>query len=151
MSEKTDRLWAELKAAEAEEAAERKAQREAVKISYRYDILPAMHNRWDRIYDSTCTLYKLARTTVNADEAKAAGHPEYDLRDGYAIYLYNKANHRIVCSVGGGTMYISSRLGSPDDAADIIAFSEIGMFLADHPEGGDITGIVERYRALRRR
>jgi hypothetical protein len=58
----------------------------------------------------------------------------------------------VICSVGGGTIYISAPwepLKGHDDGADDKAFLEIGMFLRQQPEGGDITAIVEEYQRIR--
>jgi hypothetical protein len=102
------------------------------------------------MYDPTCHLYELRRTTANREDARAVGWSEDDMKDGGGIYLYNVVTRRVVCAVGGGTIYVNKASTLPDDFADDMAMFQIGAFLAEYPGGGDITWIVEAYKEARK-
>lgn len=143
----------ELVAAEERERAELRAKREATRPRFEYWITPAKiraTTSFGKLYDPTCLLYELQRKTVNRDEAKAAGWSDDDLREGSAVYLYNVVTRRVVCAVGGGTMYIGRSFNQAEDYADDTAFFQIGAYLAEYPGGGDITYIVEAFKETRK-
>lgn len=137
-------LRAELAEAEAREKTERDLLKQQVPIQYRYEIAPQPSREaiFDKVYDPTCVRYRIVRRTVNPKEAEAAGHPDWELQEGGMTYVFNTGTNRIICSVSGGTIYIS---GVGADAA----FEQVGNFLAANPQGGDITDIVERFQAAR--
>jgi hypothetical protein len=140
-------LESQLRAARQAEHAAKRQRMLDTPIVYRYVIEPDLSKRHsdDVLYDRTCVRYVLRRFAVNAAEAKAAGHPEHELREGASAYLYNTGTAQIVCSVGGGTSYIFPPWNKPDDGADVRAFLQIGRFLLEHADGGDITDIVKMY------
>jgi hypothetical protein len=149
MNDRIEQLRAELMAAEAAEASLKEDRKLATPVRYSFRITPAESRAgWDRLYDSTCKLYTIKRHVLNRDEAKAAGHNEWALQEGSARYLFNTVTNRIICSVSGGTMYVSDGLVS-NDGADDIAFEQIGLFLHRHPTGGDITEYIEQFQATR--
>jgi len=149
MTEKrtVEELRAELRKAEALQEQEIKERRKTFKVRYRYQIRPYDRNStFDKIYDPTCLRYRLSRTCLNREEAKAAGYNDFELTDGSMSYMFNTVTGKIICATGGGTSYISERWNTTEkDGADDWAFEQIGEFLTICPYGGDITAIVEAY------
>lgn len=146
--DRVQRLRAELHAAERDMLAEREEIRNATPVLYQYWIEPVEPKdmRHYKLYDPTCQLYNLTRKVTNPEEAREARHAEHELVEGSMKYLYNTETFRIVCAIGGGTIYISNAWpGKWDNSADEMAFSRIGVFLKLHPAGGDITAIVNQY------
>lgn len=146
-------LREELRQAEALEATKLGDLRKNTPVQYRYTIMPNYNDRtanFDKVYDSTCLSYVIKRWTLNAIEAKAAGHGDHSLRSGSMTYMYNTVTGKIICAVGGGTSFIGPRFGGLQDRADDQAFSDIGKFLRMYPDGGDITSIVDEFLAVRK-
>lgn len=133
----------ELREAEKRAEVERHEKMKEVPIIWKYTISP-QDERHDRVYDDTCRLFYLSGDIVNKEEAHAAGHYT-DRSHGGMTYLYNKATKKIVCSLGGGTIFIRSGFGEPKDA-EIEVVEKINQFLVENPEGGDITEIVTAFR-----
>lgn len=140
-------LQAQLRALEALEEAERKARIKAAPIVMKFTIAPTT-DRWHEVYDDSCLLYKLEGKVTNRDEAKAAGHPEHDLRDGAMTYLFNTATGKLVTAIGGGTLWVSAGWHTKNAESAKTTMATIGYYLVDHPKGGDITNIVENHRKL---
>lgn len=144
----------ELEAAEQRERDETRARKWATPPQFEYWIVPAKlraTTSFGKLYDPTCLLYELKRTISNRTEARSAGWADDDLREGSATYLYNVVTRRIVCAVGGGTVYVGRSMGmEQEDFADDTAFFHIGNYLAEYPGGGEITYIVEAYKAARK-
>lgn len=146
-----EEMRAQLHAAEQElkqrEADERKAEMAATPIVWRFTIKPATNRSFQEMYDDSCLLYRLNGEITNRDEAKAAGHPDHDLRAGGMDYIFNTLSGKIVTGVGGGTIWVGHGWGNDKRADSARATMEaISQFIADNPEGGDITGIVEQHR-----
>jgi hypothetical protein len=147
----TAELRRELREAEQRDVDNREAARKATPVKYQYTIEPAKReSTFDKIYDDTCCMYEIRRTAVNLEAAVAAGHEEWELRDGRMRYLFNSWGGKIVTAVGGGTVYIGRVWNGPEDYADDRAFEQINVFLGEHPEGGDITTIVDEFLAIRK-
>jgi hypothetical protein len=142
---RAEELRAELKRIEQEEAAEKTARKAATPVVRKFTIKPVT-NRWTVMYDSTCVLYDLSAEVTNADEAKAAGHYEHDMRGGGMTYVFNTGTGRIVCSTGGGTIWIGGGFAGQNDESAAWTMIQISAFIVQHPEGGDITAIVEAHR-----
>jgi hypothetical protein len=146
----------ELALAEEREHNEKEARRKANPPKFTYWIVPASPEHdasfiYGKLYDPTCHLYSIERRITNKDAAKAAGWPDLDLREGSATYVYNVVTRRIICAVGGGTVYISCGNGfDREDYADDNAMFAIGNYLAEYPGGGEITWIYEQFRAERK-
>lgn len=138
-------LRVELRAAELREADEKRVKLESTPVVRRYTIEPASA-RWHEVYDSSCLLYELKAEIANLDEAREAGHPAHDLRAGGMTYVFNTCSGKIVMGVGGGTIWISTGLGGEHKDAAHNAMSQISQSLISHPEGGDITRIVENFK-----
>lgn len=149
-------LRKELELAEAREREAAKARKEATLPKFEFWVTPVPFGddpNWSfgKLYDPTCHLYAVERRCVNREDARAVGWDEIELKEGSATYLYNTVTRRIVCAVGGGTVYVaSSKLSGANDFADDTAFFEIGEYLARYPGGGEITWIYETYRAERK-
>jgi hypothetical protein len=155
MAKSSAEIRKELAAAEAREILEKKAKKEATQPKFEYWINPATPvstNVFYKTYDPTCLLYEISRRVINRDEAKAAGWDDIDLKEGGATYLYNIVTRRIVCAVSGGTIYINTNVwdSKHDDYADDMAMYDIGGYLAQFPGGGDITFIIEEFKAARK-
>jgi hypothetical protein len=149
MSKSIDELRAELRAAELAEDEAKKSALKSTPIKWKYTVYPVEAERhFHEVYDDTCRLYKIDGAVANLDEAKAAGHPEFNLRGGGMIYVFSNLSKKLIMATGGGTMYISShswgnevREQSAQETAD-----QISEFLAENPDGGDITEIITRHR-----
>ena len=142
---RAEELRAELKLIEQEEAAEKAARKTATPVIRKFTIMPAKR-QWTTMYDPTCVLYELAAEVMNADEAKAAGHYEHDLRGGGMTYVFNTCTNRIVCGTGGGTIWVGGGFAGQNDDSAAWAMMLISDFIIAHPEGGDITAIVEAHK-----
>jgi hypothetical protein len=146
-------LRKELAAAEERERAEIRARKEAVRPIFEYTIMPTEGSNtasYSKLYDPTCLLYEIRRTTANRVAARVAGWTEDEMKEGGGTYLYNVVTRRIICALGGGTLYINKSLTGPEDFADDTAMFHIGAYLAEYPGGGDITYIVENFKATRK-
>jgi hypothetical protein len=147
-------LRRELQVAEEREKAEARARKETARPVFEYWVTPAETREmtsFGKMYDPTCLQYKIERTTANREDARAVGWADADMKDGGATYIYNVVTRRIVCAVGGGTLYINKAFApETEDFADDTALFQIGAYLAEFPGGGDITYIVENFKATRK-
>jgi hypothetical protein len=149
-------LRRELAEAEARERAAIKARKAATPPKFEFWITPAQYAAdgsyiFGKTYDPTCLLYVIERRCSNKEDARAVGWSDDELKEGSATYLYNVVTRRIICAVGGGTIYISTLHGlDKNDYADDQAFFAIGAFLAEYPGGGEITWLYDIYRAERK-
>lgn len=134
----------ELRLARRAQADETKRRREAVKPRYEYVIAPTTGYSHDRCYDPAVVLYRVESICLNMAECVAAGHSEQNLRQGGMTYYFNTATGRIITSTGGGHLHIES-FDDVEESTKCIA--EVSEFLVAHPEGGEITDIVERFNA----
>jgi hypothetical protein len=154
MAKSSAEIRKELLAAEERERAELRTRKEATRPAFEFWIRPAEVRgtfSFGKLYDPTCHLYEIRRTTTNREAASAVGWSDDDMREGSAVYVYNVVTRRIICAVGGGTMYINkSFIGETEDYADDTALFSIGSYLAEYPGGGDITYIVEDFKAARK-
>lgn len=142
-----EELEAQLKAARRAEADKAKAEMEAHRPVYRFTVEPASSAyHEERIYDPSIKLYSISGTCINADEVREAGYPDHVLRGGGMVYYYNTASNCIIGGVGGGTIYIGAGWNAEDRDSDIEAMAKVSAFIAEHPEGGDITDIVNEHR-----
>lgn len=150
MDKSIEEMRAELHEAEQllkqREADERKAKMAATPVVMRFTITPAINRSFQEMYDTSCLLYRLDGTITNLNEAKAAGHPEHNLRAGGMDYIFNKLSGKIVTGVGGGTIWVGGGWRDEENASAHAAIYEISKFIVAHPEGGDITDIVENHR-----
>jgi hypothetical protein len=125
-------IRAELAAALQAETAEKEALAKATQPVYKFT-LELVTDNWDKIFDPTCSVYKLIGEVLNKDELKAVGKVPFE---GAGRYLFNGATHRFVMAVSGGSYFVSH----PD------CFAELSDFVVYHTDGGDVTEIVNRYR-----
>jgi|SRR5215469_6864305 len=153
MAKSSAELKKELIAAEERERNEARAAREKTPPQFEYWMVPAVTSTtslFSKLYDPTCLLYELRRTVTNKDDALAAGWQEDEIKEGSATYIYNIVTRRVICAVGGGTVYINRTFGMDEDYADDTAMFAIGGFLAEYPGGGEITAVVADFKATRR-
>lgn len=145
----------ELELAEAQRAedAERKRIRDAVKVNRVYTIRreKPRHDGFDDIFDDTIVAYMLTSTVVNREECEAVGRSSWELQNGGMRYLYNTGTHRLIGATGGGTIYLSlPYFGTQhrrSGAAKLErAVAAISAFLAEYPDGGDISDIIIAFR-----
>lgn len=134
MSKTIAELEAELTAARRAEEIAREARRKATKRQWKYTVAP-ITDSWHRIYDDQVTLYRVIGEVVNRDECAAVGYSDQAL-GGSMSYLYNSATQCVICSVGGGSIFI------PEGNA--ATFRALGKFLASNPTGGDVTKIISK-------
>jgi hypothetical protein len=140
-------IEAELRQARAARDAEQKAKREATPVLRRFTILPATPRGFsEEMFDDSCMLYELRSEVTNKEEAKAAGHPEHDFREGGATYVFNKLSGKIVCMTGGGMVWISSGWKEDHKESAQHAMPKISALIVNNPRGGDITDIVSEHR-----
>lgn len=149
----SEALRRELAEAEAREKAAIKARKEATPPKFEFWVTPAtpsVTSSYGKLYDPTCLLYTIERRCANREDARANGWTEDEMKEGSATYIYNVVTRRIICAVGGGTMYINRSFDNPEDFEDDTAFFYLGEYLAKYPGGGDITYIVEAFQAARK-
>jgi hypothetical protein len=138
-SDRIAELEAALTAAKEVQRRERKELLDSVTPRMTYTIEPTETKSFiDRIYDPAVKVYRLTGTCTNIAECEAAGHI---ISTGGMNYLFNTATNRLIMSFGGGHVYIGH--GYDADENTEWAYNRIGEFLVRHPEGGDITPIVE--------
>lgn len=153
--ERIKALRAELAQAEMEEREAAKARRASFVLQWKYTIEPSPvreGSSFDKMYHASCMKYRISRTLLNKQEAEAADIPKRELTEGGMDYIVNVDHMRIVCTCGGGSIYITEEWHHRDgekDGADDRAMLAIGEFLKDSPEGGDITHIVLQFEAER--
>lgn len=149
MDKSIEELRKELRAAEQSlkqrEIDERQAKMDATPVVRRFVIKPT-EDQWHEMYDDSCKLYKLAAEITNRDEAIAAGHADHDLRAGGMTYIFNTLSGRIVTETGGGTIWVGAGWGGKTRESARVAMEAISKFIVEHPNGGDITDIVEQHR-----
>jgi hypothetical protein len=135
-------LEAMLKEAHKREDDAKAEKKAATPVIWEFTIMPS-DRHGDKIWDDNCCFYEIKGRIVNEAEAKAVGH--HIGFSGSMVYVYNKLSKQIVCDVGGGTSFINASWGGDSESARK-AFDEVNAFLIDHPEGGDITDIVNRHK-----
>jgi hypothetical protein len=149
MSKSIDELRTELRVAEQDlkqrEADERQVKLDETPIVRRFTIKPTA-DRWHEMYDDSCKLYELAAEITNIEQAKEAGHPGHDLRAGGMTYVFNPLSGRIVTGTGGGTIWVGAGWQTKNTESAHTTMEAISKFIVEHPEGGDITDIVEQHR-----
>lgn len=142
-----DQLKAEIREIELAEQAERDARKASVRPVRSYTFTPNERNHgFYKILDESCKLYRLECKVVNKAEMLEVGYTDHDLHEGGMTYLFNTLSGKIVMSTGGGNVHISDGSWSDEnkDAIDL-AWARINAFLTAHPEGGDVTLILEEY------
>lgn len=148
-------LRAELAEAEMQEREAVKAARASFVLQWQYTIAPSPvrdGSSFDKMYSDSCVKYRITRTLLNREAAEAADIPKHEMSEGGMDYIVNVDHMRIVCSCGGGSIYITEdwhHRNCEKDGADDRAMVRIGEFLKDSPEGGDITSIVLQFEAER--
>lgn len=120
--------------------AEKRAKAAAVKPDYMFTVQPIKNDNWTPVYDDTCCLYFIEGWVRNKAELEAAGN-RVPITGGMKFY-FNKATGKLIGSVGGGTTYIGS--GHPEIAQ--ACYGEVSAFIVTHPDGGEITQIMNKYR-----
>lgn len=152
MTKSTEQLRKELKEAEARERAQAEEARRAVKVQWKFTLMPDTRGH-DVMYDETCLLYSLKGEITNREEAEAVGH-HLSHSEGSMTYVFNTVTGRIVCATGGGTIYVGGfggawSGGEQEQELASQTMRELGTFLTMWPEGGDVTAIVANYREHR--
>lgn len=118
----------------AKERDEQEEVRKAVQPRYLFTLMPVIEkSSWERIYDPMCKLYKLSGSVLNGHELKAVGKVPFE---GSMNYLWNGATYSFVTAVGGGSSFIKEQE----------TFDMLSAFVLKHPEGGDVTELVEQER-----
>ena len=145
----TAELRAELRAAELREAAERQARTKETPVIRRFTISPTERKGrfHDELFDPACRFYDLDCEVTNRAEAIEAGHPEHDLRGGGMTYVFNTLSGSIVCGTGGGTIWVSAGWDAKNAESAQLCMGAISAFIVAHPEGGDITDLVDAHRS----
>ena len=149
VQDKIDRLEAELQAAKKDRDLARKLRAESVTPIYRYSIeLDTGGYSFEKVRASSgVAVYKLTGTCVNQAECDEVGARVFT---GSMSYFYNELSHQIICSVGGGTVFISDSHYRRDEVDDSErAYEELSDFLALNEHGGDVTEIIEAHQRRR--
>lgn len=138
---KIEALRAELQHAERIAESDRRAAIDAFIPQYRFTLKPA-HASFDCLWDPTILVYYLRGEMLNAEDLKALGGSPFE---GGMAYYYNTSTNRIMGPAGGGSIFIAqnawgSRDLTPEDKAKLQALAD---FIADNPDGGDVTAIVD--------
>lgn len=124
-----------------EEADALKVKRDSVKPVYRITIDLATGHSFHKIMDDSVKVYRISGEVTNKAEVDAVGG---DSRGGGMDYLFNTLSGKLIMSTGGGTIWVG---GFDNDGHE--AFQQINEFLCDHPDGGNITDIVNADRQAR--
>ena len=143
-----EELEAALNRIKDQEAAERLKALEATPPIWQFVIEPD-DDKFDQVYDDSVIKYRIEGIVINKEEAEAAGH---DIRTGGMTYLYNTLSKKLIMSIGGGHVWISRRNWYKEtevDEAGVVAWEAVERFIDEHPEGGDITDIISKYREVR--
>jgi hypothetical protein len=149
-------LTAEIEQVEKDQKAARDAARAAVKRDWRFTIhVSTAVTGFDRIRTgSGVRLYCLSGSVLNKKELLAAGHNEDHVKGGSMRYLFNVATGKFICSSGGGNIYIADgsffHLEKAEEAREDAeaVYNSLERFLANNPEGGDVTAIILSQRHL---
>jgi hypothetical protein len=126
-----------------------KVLRESVVPVYQYEIRLDQRDHGDKIWDQSVKMYRLTGVCLNQEEVDAVGGKTFT---GGMSYLFNTATGRIIMPTGGGSIFIkaSGWYRSPNEVDDTDqAYSELSAFLVSHPEGGEVTHLVEAHQARR--
>jgi hypothetical protein len=145
MTRSIEEIERELAEAKRQAQLEKEAVAATVPPEWRYEIKPVeSRDSFDRLFDDTMRLYVISGTCVNRAEAEAVGN--HVSPNGQMRYLYNTVTEKLVCSVGGGTIYVSNpwRPTLRDYQAETM--EKLSLFVTKNPLGGDITRIVEAHR-----
>lgn len=138
-------LEAQLKAARELEKAEHDARRRSVRPTYRFTFTPVEDAFYGVRDGSGVTIYRLNCTCDNAEECKQVGRDPFT--GGMDYYVNTSLQpHRIVCSTGGGNIYIETGRWArkPENRAKAERqISGLEQFITEHPEGGDVTTIID--------
>jgi hypothetical protein len=95
----------------------------------------------EKIADPAVLRYRLDGKCSNYEELKAAGWSDHSISSGGMDYLFNSATGKFIMAIGGGRIWISDgRFGM-----HLGAMAELADFIADSPEGGDVTSIITKY------
>lgn len=148
MTRSIEEIEAELREAKRQQKLAQEQLAATVPPKYVFTVEPVKNpNSWDRLFDDTMKLYVISGTCVNREESATAGN--YVAPDGSMRYVYNTRTYKLVCSVGGGTSYVSRwHFDGTDYEAETM--QKISDFLLHQPEGGDITDIIEAHRAAQK-
>jgi len=143
-------LRAQLKEAERVEREEREERRNSVTQNWMFMI--SLEDEpgpgYKELWDDTCGYYRITGVLLNREECEAVGQNVDRSGDGAGMsYLYNSLSQKLVCSVGGGQVWVGMGWDATDRESSRIAIDEINAFLINHPDGGDITDIIKRHRA----
>jgi hypothetical protein len=145
---------------EAQIAALKKAEREALekqrmsvlpRFTFTFTISPEAR-RWNCVADdSGVEVFNLVGTLANEAELQAVGASTERL-GGAMSYFVNTATPtpRIVCSTGGGRVWIkSARWGlTPEQMIEAQGMTRaLEAFLTENPEGGDVTELMTYWGA----
>lgn len=153
-NEKVKNLREQLKAAEEEERAERKARADSVEREWKFTWELVTEPRllcFDRLRpDCGVTKWHLKGETVNKQECLDVGKHEQDLRDGGMMYFVNTLNNRIITSTGGGHLFISdahSFFHGAEDKAERIEdgdriYAELEKICESGIESMDVTKLI---------
>jgi len=118
----------------AEEAADLRERQREVQPWYKFTLEPHV-DTWHDVFDPQCRLYRLMGRLQNADELRKVGKVVPTESAGMT-YLWNGATNHFVVAIGGGTIF----------AKDRQTWDDLSTFIVQNPEGGDVTGLVNRER-----
>lgn len=109
--------------------------------SYIYTVAPSTPYG-DRYLDPSYIVYKIEGTVTNADSAPAG----YSPFQGSGSYLFNRAAGHFVQGLSGSMHAPTPGFGNRQDVDWTEVYAELSEFLAEHPEGGDVTDIIIRMK-----
>lgn len=124
---------------------EMKAKRDAVKPRYTFTLTKCT-DPYRKSGDPTCVWYRLTGTVDNAAELNDVGIRPFV---GGMDYLFNTVSERFIIDGGSGSIFLRF-IGDYRGEKDTEAFDELAAYLAENPEGGVVTEIVEHYRSKRK-
>lgn len=128
-------LEAAIKRLRQQEAADLQASKESVPVVMEWVLYPTKDAFRD-LWDDSCIFYQLNGICTNKAEAEAAGHTR--IQEGGMKYLFNTLSGKFVGTFSGGIVWISKRGFRTDEET----LANLNKFVAEHPEGGNITEII---------
>lgn len=133
----------------------REARKKLVKRQWKFTLSLKKLDSWDRVREgSQVVVYHLHGEVTNKEEV-AEFYPTGDYHtSGGMSYYFNQANGKFIGSTGGGSIFINQDGGLYDkDRAECKEDSDkvwslLEEFVKVHPEGGDVTEIINLQRHL---
>lgn len=109
-------------------------EQKTVKPQYKFTLSVRMFQH-ELIFDNSCVTYTLLGGVTNKEELRKVGKAAFE---GAMGYIYNKMTQRFVMAISGGARFVE----------DEECWAELSTFIAENPNGGDVTHIISKYKGV---